>query len=78
MDRTKIIQSNLIKHVTDTSECFYCMAGTTEAITFAAQLTKTESLRIQESFGTFMRGLAVYGRAVVQPSALACIYATKG
>lgn len=78
MDRTKIIQSNLLKHVTDTTECFYCMAGTTEALTFASQLVKTESLRIPTSFGEYMRGLAVYGRAVVQPTALACLYATKG
>lgn len=78
VDRTKIIQSNLIKHVTDTVECFYCMAGTTEAITFANQLVKTESLQIPDSFGTYMRGLSVYGRAVVQPTALACLYATKG
>lgn len=78
VDRTKIIQSNLIKHVTDTVECFYCMAGTTEAITFANQLVKTESLMIPDSFGTFMRGLSVYGRAVVQPTALVALYATKG
>ena len=77
MDRTKIIQSNLIKHVTDTVECFYCMAGTTEAVTFANQLVKTESLMIPDSFGTYMRGLSVYGRAVVQPTALVALYATK-
>lgn len=78
IDRTLVIQSNLLKHVTDTVECFYCMAGTKEALTFAAQLTKTETLRIPESFGDYMRGLAVYGRAVVQPTALAALYATKG
>ena len=78
IDRTMIIQSNLLKHVTDTVECFYCMAGTKEALTFASQLTKTESLRIPDSFGSYMRGLAVYGRAVVQPEALVALYATKG
>lgn len=54
------------------------MAGTKEALTFANQLVKTESIRLQESFGDAMRGLAVYGRAVVQPKALAMLYATKG
>ena len=44
--------------------------GTKEAITFAMQLTKTDTLQIQDSFGTYVRGLAVYGKAVVQPPAL--------
>jgi hypothetical protein len=44
--------------------------GTKEALTFAMQLTKTDTLQIQNSFGTYVRGLAVYGKAVVQPSAL--------
>lgn len=78
IDRTTVIQSNLLKHVTDgADECFYCMAGTKEAVTFASQLVKTEELRIESSFGTYMRGLAVYGRAVVQPKALVALYATK-
>ena len=34
------------------------------------QLTKTDTLQIQDSFGTYVRGLAVYGKAVVQPTAL--------
>ena len=44
--------------------------GTKEAITFAMQLTKTDTLQIQDSFGTYVRGLAVYGKKVVQPTAL--------
>lgn len=79
IDRTKVIQSNNLKHVTDgANEAFYCLAGTKEAMTFAAQLTKTESLQIPDSFGTYMRGLSVYGREVVQPEALAMLYAYKG
>jgi len=71
MDRTKIIVSNNLDHATEgTAELFYILAGNNEAITFAATLTKTESLRIQESFGMYMRGLSVYGREVVQPTAL--------
>ncbi len=78
VDRTKIIQSNLLKHVTDTTkECFYCMAGTTDSVTFANQLVKTETIQIPTSFGQYMRGLSVYGRAVVQPTALVALYATK-
>lgn len=78
VDRTKVIQSNNLKHVTDTTECFYCMAGTTEAVTFANQLVKSESIQIPDSFGTYMRGLSVYGREVVQPEAMAMLYATRG
>lgn len=79
VDRTTVIQSNLLKHVTDGAvEAFYCMAGTKEAVTFASQLVKTETIRIPDSFGDYMRGLAVYGRAVVQPKALVALYAYKG
>ena len=71
VDRTKVIQSNNLYTATEgTATLFYVMAGTKEAMTFAAQLTKSESLRIPDSFGTYMRGLSVFGRAVVQPTAL--------
>jgi hypothetical protein len=78
IDRTKIIQSNLGKTVTDNLvTCWHCMGGTKEAITFANQLIKTETLQIPDSFGTYMRGLSVYGRAVVQPKALVDLYCRK-
>ena len=77
IDRTKIIQSNAVKTVTDTVTCYHCMGGTKEAITFANQLIKTETLQIPDSFGTYMRGLSVYGRAVVQPKALVDLYVRK-
>ena len=44
--------------------------GTKEALTFAMQLTKTDTLQIQDQFGQYIRGLAVYGKTVVQPTAL--------
>lgn len=44
--------------------------GTKEASTFAMQLTKNETIRIPDSFGLYVRGLAVYGKAVVQPTAI--------
>lgn len=79
VDRTKVIQSNTLYHATEgTAELFYCLAGTKEAMTFALQLTKTETLPIQESFGTYMRGLSVYGREVVQPTALVEAVAIRG
>jgi hypothetical protein len=34
------------------------------------QLTKNETIRIPDSFGEYVRGLAVYGKQVVQSTAL--------
>jgi hypothetical protein len=79
VDRTKVIQSNNLYHVTEgTAELFYCLAGTKEAMTFALQLTKTGSLEIPDSFGTYMRGLSVYGREVIQGTALVEAVAIRG
>lgn len=76
VDRTKVIVSNNLYHATESGgtgddvELFYIHAGTNEALTFAAQLTKTDVIPNQNSFGTLVRGLSVYGREVVQPTAL--------
>jgi hypothetical protein len=79
VDRTKVIQSNNLYTATEgTALLTYALGGTKEAITFALQLTKTESLLIPDSFGTYMRGLSVYGRSVVQPTALVEMVAVKG
>jgi len=39
-------------------------AGHSHGITFASQVTKMETLRSEQTFGTLMRGLQVYGREV--------------
>lgn len=46
------------------------MAGTRDAISWAAQLTKVETLRSQSTFGDILRGLNVYGYGVTKPEAL--------
>jgi len=46
------------------------VAGTSAAVSFASQITKTEPLRNQTDFGDIVRGLSVYGRKVVKPEAL--------
>jgi hypothetical protein len=46
------------------------VAGHKSAITFASQMTKMETLRIQTDFGDYVRGLNVYGYKVVKPEAL--------
>lgn len=70
VDRMKIYQTNQLPKATTETEAFLCPFGTNEAVTFAAQITQTESLPIVESFGTYWRGLFVYGREVIQPKAL--------
>jgi hypothetical protein len=51
------------------------VAGHKSAITFANQLTKTETLRNPSDFGDLVRGLTVYGHKVVKPEALTLLVA---
>lgn len=58
-------------NLTDVDSKYYVLAGTNEAITFASQLSKIESLRDKDSFSDLVRGLYLYGAKTVQPKALA-------
>jgi len=60
-------------NLTEIDGKFYVLAGTNEAITFASQLSKIESLRDKDSFSDLVRGLYLYGAKTVQPKALAKI-----
>lgn len=53
VDRMKIYQTNQLPKASVETEAFWIPFGTNEAITFAAQITQTESLPIIESFGTY-------------------------
>lgn len=55
---------------------YYVLAGTNDAITFASQLSKIESLRDKDSFSDLVRGLYLYGAKTVQPKALAKMIVT--
>lgn len=46
------------------------IAGHKTAITFASQITKTESLQNPNDFGSLVRGLNVYGHRVIKPESL--------
>jgi len=63
-------------NLTATSGKYYVLAGTNEAITFASQLSKVESLRDKDSFSDLVRGLYLYGAKTVQSSALAKMIVT--
>lgn len=52
------------------------MAGTTQAISYAGQVTEIEAYRPEKSFSDAVKGLYVYGAKVVQPDALCCLTAT--
>lgn len=69
----QIYQSN---NVPNTKGAQYkILAGTRAAISFAQQITSTEALRMEKAFSDMVRGQHVYGAAVVQPKALACMTA---
>lgn len=55
---------------------YYVLAGTNEAITFASQLSKIESLRDKDSFSDLVRGLYLYGAKTVQSKSLAKMVVT--
>ena len=58
-------------NLTATSNHYYVLAGTNDAITFASQLSKIETLRDKDSFSDLVRGLYLYGALTTQPKALA-------
>lgn len=47
-----------------------CLAGSYNAIVYADQIVETESLRLEGSFDTAVRGLHVFGAKVVRPDHL--------
>jgi hypothetical protein len=56
---------------------YNCIAGTRHFISFASQFVKTETLRLQNSFGDAVRGLKVYGYKETKPEAGVHMPATK-
>lgn len=64
-------------NLTATDSKYYVLAGTNEAVTFASQLSKIESLRDKDSFSDLVRGLYLYGAKTIQPKALAKMIVTE-
>ena len=75
IDRFELYVSNLLPK---TGANHYIFAMHPKALTFATQLTKTESLRAESTFGDIMRGLMVFGRQVIQPTLMAEGVVVKG
>lgn len=75
IDRFTLYSSNLLPRYVDTNNPFDIIAGHKVGLTFATQITKTETLRSESTFGTLMRGLQVFGIKVVKGDALVRLYA---
>lgn len=74
IDRFRVYYSpNLYNNGTTWS----AMAGHKSAVTFASQVVKVETIRLQETFGNAIRGLNVFGFKVVTPTGLVYMPATK-
>jgi len=74
VDRFTLYTSNLIPSGTAAGIVageYLVYAGHAHGLTFASQMTKMETLRSEQTFGTVMRGLQVYGYKVVDPTAIA-------
>lgn len=69
---TVYVSNNLTK----SGNTYQCIAGHKSAITYASQIVKVESLRLQNKFGDAVRGLNVYGYKTLIPSGLVSMPAT--
>ena len=75
IDRFTLYNSNLLAG--DVTNGVNCIFGTTDAITFATQLTENKVLDNPNGFGMLHRGLQVYGYKVVKPEAMGTLLASK-
>jgi hypothetical protein len=79
IDRFTIYSSNLLTTVAETAGTTYKIPfGHKMATTFATQITETEALKAESTFGDLVRGLMVYGRKVIKDEALGRLYGYKG
>lgn len=78
IDRFTLYHSNLLTSATDGAyTAWHLIACQKYAISFAAQMTKMESLRAESTFGTLVRGLNVYGYKTLKTEALCDVYVAK-
>jgi hypothetical protein len=79
IDRFTLYSSNLLPTATEGSaSAFRIFAGHPSGLTFAAQLSKVETMRSEQTFSTLLRGLVVFGSKVINGVALSELYAVRG
>ncbi len=74
IDRFTVYMSNLLPNDVAGGLAageFGIYAGHSHGLTFASQLSKVETLRGESTFGTYLRGLQVYGYKVTDDTAIA-------
>jgi len=59
-----------------TGDDYAVIAGHPSAISFAEQIVEIETLQLQTTFGTGVRGLHVYGAKLVRPDSIATVVAS--
>ena len=67
VDRFNMYVSN---NLSTTSGVTSGLFGHPKAVAYASQMTNTETVRLESSFGDGVRGLAVYGYKVILPTAI--------
>lgn len=78
IDRFTLYVSNNLLSATDGSvKAFSMLFGTRDAVAFASQMTKVETVRAESTFGDIVRGLNVFGFKTTNPKALGCLYGYK-
>ena len=60
-----------------TSTKYRIIAGVNRAMSFASQISEVESIRLEGSFRTGVRGLYLFGADVLHPDCLACLTANE-
>lgn len=82
IDGVKLYVSNNFTSVSDTVGGVACTAyhvpfGHPTGVTFAAQMTKTETLRNPRQFGDLIRSLMIYGYKVIRSESVGDLYCYK-
>ena len=67
IDRFNMYVSNNLSTTSGVTSGLY---GHPKAIAYASQMTNTETVRLESSFGDGVRGLSVYGNKVILPTAI--------
>jgi len=70
-----VLMSNAVPLIT--GDDYAVTAGVNGAISFADQVAEVETLRLQTTFASAVRGLHLYGAKVIRPDALAVLTASR-